>query len=200
MSLCLRWVTTLGMAILMLGALASPAVAQGGGSLPAYGEPTIISGPPAQVFGADFTSDGIPDIARAEGDWVTVYPGVGDGTFGAGVTSVMISGYSSGAWLGDFNGDGTPDFAGMGLADIISGTTDVLVIFGNGNGTFEPYRVVGTLPYETNPAVGDFDADGTECYRGFGLPGWAACWAGTGPAASSSCGAGRTGTSTPQWW
>ena len=49
MSPCLRWVTTLGMAILMLGALASPAVAQGGGSLPAYGEPTIISSPGRQA-------------------------------------------------------------------------------------------------------------------------------------------------------
>ena len=63
MSPCLRWVTTLGMAILMLGALASPAVAQGGGSLPAYGEPTIISGAGVQtVYAADFTRDGIPDI------------------------------------------------------------------------------------------------------------------------------------------
>ena len=66
----IRWTSALWIALGLLASTtaAAPAFAQGVPALPAYGEPTIISGPrPAQVFGADFTSDGIPDIARVRG-------------------------------------------------------------------------------------------------------------------------------------
>ena len=41
-------------------------------------------------------------------------------------------------------------------------------MFGNGNGKFQAYRAVGQLPWETNPAVGDFDGDGRSDLAGAG--------------------------------
>ena len=102
----------------------------------------------------------------------------------------MISGYSSGAWLGDFNGDGTPDFAGIGVRRPHGRHDGRAGHLRERERHVRAYRIVGTLPYETNPAVGDFDADGRSDLAGSGLS-RATCWA-AGPAASSSCGAGRT--------
>ncbi len=146
---------------------AARAVAQGGGVLPAYGEPTLISSPGlGRVFTADFTRDGIPDIAAVAALSVTVYPGLGNGQFG---TARVTSGFAgTPGWVGDFNGDGTPDLAmseGEGLDD-----TGISVAFGNGDGTFQVSQHVGALPYETVPAVGDFDGDGRLDVIGAG------CW------------------------
>src|SRR5437870_189597 len=56
---------------------------------------------------------------------------------------------------GDFNGDGRPD-----LAVANSGSSNVSVLLGNGDGTFQAARTfaAGTTP--ASVAVGDFNGDG----------------------------------------
>ena len=139
--------TALWMTVALSAAAIAPAYAQGGGgALPAYGEPTIISSPGLRkVFTADFTSNGIPDFATVNGATVTVYPGLGDGTFGAGMTSSGCATWNQ-ALLGDFNGDGTPDIAFREYPEVVAGSDPVGVMFGTGAGTFQPYRRVGALP------------------------------------------------------
>lgn len=107
--------TCLLLFLVLLGA--STASAQSGGALPFYGEPTVLSATPSvvRVFARDFTRDGIPDIAVVSGGYptpgpITVYPGLGNGTFGAGLAT-PTGGEGGYPYLGDFNGDGTPDFA-----------------------------------------------------------------------------------------
>ena len=146
MTMRIRWTAVLWVALGLLASTAPAAMAQGGGTLPVYGEPTIISSPGLRkVFTADFTSNGIPDLATVNGATVTVYPGLGDGTFGAGMTSSGCATWNQ-ALLGDFNGDGTPDIAFREYPAVVAGSDPVGVIFGTGAGTFQPYRRVGALP------------------------------------------------------
>ena len=73
-------------------------------------------------FVADFNGDGKPDILSGDG---TMNLGNGDGTFSPG-TAV-----SGGALaVADFNGDGKPDV-------LQQGTGTLLVLLGNGDGTFQ---------------------------------------------------------------
>ena len=168
-----RWTTALWVALGLLVSTAPAVMAQGGGSLPAYGEPTIISSPGlGQVFVADFTSDGMPDFATLNsGGTVTVHPGLGNGSFGTGITSAGWSGGGpSGPKLGDFNGDGAPDLVFTQVEDFGSGQNPVGVILGTGAGTFEPYKAAGSLPSMSVTSVGDFDGDGRSDIAGSG------CW------------------------
>ena len=166
----IRWTAALWVGLGLLASTAPAAMAQsGGGTLPAYGEPTIISTPgQLGVHAADFNRDNIPDIATfSMTGLVTVYPGLGDGQFGSGIPS--SGGMNGLLGFGDFNGDGTPDIAVRGPEDVMGCSSEMGVMFGNGNGAFQTYRAVGTLPWETNPAVGDFDGDGRSDLAGAGL-------------------------------
>ena len=80
------------------------------------------------VFVADFNGDGKTDILTSDG---TMNLGNGDGTFKLG-TPVSVS---SGQVLAvaDFNGDGKPDV-------LEQGTGTLLVLLGNGDGTFQTLR------------------------------------------------------------
>ena len=165
----IRWTAVLWVALGLLASTAPAAMAQGGGTLPVYGEPTIISTPgQLGVYAADFTGDNIPDIAKfSMTGQVTVYPGLGNGQVGPAVQS--NGGMAGLLGFGDFNGDGTPDVAVRGPEDVMACSSEMGVMFGNGNGTFQAYRAVGQLPWETNPAVGDFDGDGRSDLAGAGL-------------------------------
>ncbi len=62
--------------------------------------------------------------------------------------------------VGDFNGDGKPD-----MVSANSGTGDVSVLLGNGDGTFQPAARYAVLPAGYSPnrvVVGDFNGDGNE--------------------------------------
>jgi hypothetical protein len=81
------------------------------------------------VFVADFNGDGKPDMLTGDG---TMNLGNGDGSFKLG-TPVPGAGFSNSAQIqavADFNGDGRPDV-------LEQGTGTLLVLLGNGDGTFQ---------------------------------------------------------------
>ncbi|MGB6130901.1 MAG: FG-GAP-like repeat-containing protein [Acidobacteriaceae bacterium] len=114
----------------------------------------------ASVAG-DFNGDGKLDVALAAGapsspSEVAVLLGNGDGTFNQATASPISLGQSLSAMVaGDFNGDGKLDLA---LADAAANT--VIVLLGNGDGTFQaPIAIpVGNDPDAI--VAGDFNNDG----------------------------------------
>ena len=74
------------------------------------------------LFSADFNGDGKPDLLSSDG---TLQLGNGNGTFTAG-TQVPGTPLA----IADFNGDGKPDV-------LETGTGTLLVLLGNGDGTFK---------------------------------------------------------------
>jgi hypothetical protein len=86
-----------------------------------FSQPPTYTGS-GQLFVADVNGDGKPDLLSADG---TLQLGNGDGTFSTG-TAVAGSPLA----VADFNGDGKPDV-------LEAGTGTLLVLLGNGDGTFQ---------------------------------------------------------------
>ena len=100
------------------------------------------------VFVADFNGDGKPDILTSDG---TLNLGNGDGTFTPG-TSLSTSSVPVLA-VADFNGDGKPDV-------LEQGTGTLLVLLGNGDGTFQA-PISTASGANLGPVVaGDLNGDG----------------------------------------
>jgi hypothetical protein len=114
--------------------------------------PYSASGSGASVVTGDFNGDGIADFAVGSGG-INVFPGNGNGTFGApvlsaaGATPVALA-------IGDFNGDGLLDLAAVYSSGSVS------ILLGEGDGSFQApvSYTLGTNP--TAVAVADFNGDG----------------------------------------
>ena len=116
----------------------------------------------------DFNGDGKPDLALANqgsrlGSYtdggVSVLLGNGDGTF------QPVVNYDAGSRLysvtvGDFNGDGKPDLAVGGNHGLLSGAAGVLMLLGNGDGTFQTATNLSAAAFGASVVTGDFNGDG----------------------------------------
>ncbi len=109
---------------------------------------------------ADFNGDGNPDIAIVQfGQFDNVVIHLGDGMGGFGPASfISAGGLPKAAVTADFNGDQKPD-----LAVANEDSSNVSVLIGRGDGTFDPAITVGNFGLTFRPttlAAGDFTGDG----------------------------------------
>jgi hypothetical protein len=123
----------------------------GGGQ---FGAPvTLFSQSTAQLVRmADFNGDGIPDVAVLTATGLDIYLGNGQGGF-LPPTTYAVPSESDGLTVADLTGNGKLDLL---VGDAYG---DVLVLMGNGDGTFQPYREA-TQAVEL--AVADLTGDGSE--------------------------------------
>jgi len=114
---------------------------------------------PLAVAVGDFNGDGKLDLAVALGNSasVTILMGKGDGTFQTArtVTTAGSALYDPVALtVADFNHDGRLDIA------TANSSVGASVLLGNGDGTFQAYKLLGSSKGPTWIAAGDFNNDG----------------------------------------
>ncbi len=131
---------------------------------------TYDSGSPDSdwVAAGDLRGNGIVDLVVASGigfDAVGVLLGNGNGTFQTPVTYVLNGTEGGKVAIGDVNGDGIPDLAVTDecpkLKDGACTGSKVIVLLGNGDGTFQPEILYGSGGFGLSDiAIGDVNGDG----------------------------------------
>ncbi len=128
--------------------------AAGGGLFQPRPEWTFAAGrePTAAVAGRFDAHQAAPGVAVLDrgSDSITVYEPTATGGFEP-VFTTSAGNAPTGLTVADINGDGTPDLL------VGNEYGDVLILQGNGDGTFQPYRRVDL---STALAVADLDGDG----------------------------------------
>jgi hypothetical protein len=114
--------------------------------------------PVSTIAVSDLNGDGYADIAAFAGDgYLWVLLGNGDGTFQPAIKSSATNSrqfiYSMA--IGDFNGDGKPDVVGTDV-----NFANVLVLLGNGDGTFQPPVSYAVDNGPNAVVIADFNNDG----------------------------------------
>jgi hypothetical protein len=113
---------------------------------------------PTDALLADCNWDGKLDLVTNSIGLVSVLPGNGNGTFGAPIDSVTISGAGPGQLAaGDFNGDGKLDL--LTAVSTASGA-QLAVLPGNGDGTFQAPVLSAPVASLGQFAIADFNGDG----------------------------------------
>ncbi len=101
---------------------------------------TAKGGGPGSIAVGDFNRDQIPDVVMVNASGIILYSGKGGGVFAQGVfTPIAPNGASLGATIvaADFNQDGKLDLALSVGYDLKPGERGFVLLFGNGDGTFQ---------------------------------------------------------------
>lgn len=117
---------------------------------------------PVSVAVGDFNGDRVPDlvVANTLSNNVSVLLGNGDGSFQQ-ARSFAADRFTGSVVVGDFNGDELLDLAVTNQGPH-PGFSDgsLLVLLGNGNGSFQGARSFAVGPSPRSVVVGDFNGDG----------------------------------------
>ncbi len=128
---------------------------------------------PSGIVAADFNGDGVLDLAftNSRDNTITIFLGNGDGTFRLGSTINDPGTYPTKIIAADFNGDGLMDLAVVNACGPVPaacypvaappGPGSVLVLLGNGDGTFSvspAFPSTGSVPCAV--AAADLNSDG----------------------------------------
>src|SRR5262245_54044535 len=135
-------------------------------SVPAFLAPVeySVGWYPSEVKAGDFNGDHILDLATLDlgSNTVSVLLGNPGGTFQPARSSYAGDGYPlSSLAVGDFNEDGKLDLAtGSNFYGLYQyGVDDVIVLLGNGDGTFDPPDYLGTNLAAESVVTGDLNGD-----------------------------------------
>jgi hypothetical protein len=116
------------------------------------------------IIAGDFNGDGVTDLAvlntAGARSGISVLPGIGNGKFGTPIVFHFPSDFSPERFASaDFNGDHVLDLAVTGYRRD-AGMPGVVILLGNGDGTFREGLRYGAGPGAQSIATADFNGDG----------------------------------------
>jgi sugar lactone lactonase YvrE len=127
-------------------------------------------GPSSETGGfivGDFNNDGIPDVAAinasyyAPNNTITIFLGNGDGTFTVAGSSPALGYNPTAIATADINGDGIADLIVVQQGTSSSSGGQVVIFFGNGDGTFTQAPSTTSVPSVVSSVLpADLNGDG----------------------------------------